>query len=309
MLPRVATVLASLPAAALVAALLSAAPTPARADDGAVAEPAPPPLDGPAVRFQDGFFDRLVGEWTATGTLMGKPLHHRIKGEWTLGHQFLLLHILDQGPPDAGEAPYEAMVFVGRDNTSERYVAHWIDVFGGRASETLGFGHPDDDGFCVSAALIEDGWLWAWSWIRNPDKPCHLARVAPAEVLDPDTWRYFAGGDRWSADVADAATVFVAMDMTSVHRNAHIGRLVAFYSEPFSETVSVRTAERPQGPWSDAVTAFVAEAPPGDGNAYCGLGHAELAGDGGRLEYVSYYRSTGDWEGEIRLVEVELAAR
>lgn len=33
---------------------------------------------------------------------------------------------------------YEAMVFIGYDNTSERYVVHWIDVFGGRFSETLG---------------------------------------------------------------------------------------------------------------------------------------------------------------------------
>jgi hypothetical protein len=30
---------------------------------------------------------------------------------------------------------YEAMVFIGYDNTSERYVAHWIDIFGGRFSK------------------------------------------------------------------------------------------------------------------------------------------------------------------------------
>lgn len=35
---------------------------------------------------------------------------------------------------------YEAMIFIGYDNTSERYVAHWMDVFGGRFSETLGYG-------------------------------------------------------------------------------------------------------------------------------------------------------------------------
>jgi hypothetical protein len=32
------------------------------------------------------------------------------------------------------------MIMVGYDNTSERYVAHWNDVFGGRFSETLGYG-------------------------------------------------------------------------------------------------------------------------------------------------------------------------
>ncbi|HEY8226282.1 MAG TPA: hypothetical protein VIG25_13455 [Pyrinomonadaceae bacterium] len=33
---------------------------------------------------------------------------------------------------------YEAMVFIGYDNTSERYVAHWIDIFGGRFSKDEG---------------------------------------------------------------------------------------------------------------------------------------------------------------------------
>ena len=32
------------------------------------------------------------------------------------------------------------MIFIGYDNTSERYVVHWLDNFGGRFSETLGYG-------------------------------------------------------------------------------------------------------------------------------------------------------------------------
>jgi hypothetical protein len=32
------------------------------------------------------------------------------------------------------------MVFIGYDDISERYVAHWLDVSGGRVCETLGFG-------------------------------------------------------------------------------------------------------------------------------------------------------------------------
>lgn len=42
-------------------------------------------------------------------------------------------------------APYEAIVFVGYDNMSERYVVHWLDIFGGRFSETLGFGEREND--------------------------------------------------------------------------------------------------------------------------------------------------------------------
>jgi hypothetical protein len=42
---------------------------------------------------------------------------------------------------DAATPPtYEARVFIGYDCTSERYVVHWLDNFGGRFSETLGYG-------------------------------------------------------------------------------------------------------------------------------------------------------------------------
>lgn len=32
------------------------------------------------------------------------------------------------------------------DNTSDRYVVHWLDLFGGRTSETLGYGTPVANG-------------------------------------------------------------------------------------------------------------------------------------------------------------------
>ena len=40
---------------------------------------------------------------------------------------------------------YQAQVYLGYDNLSERYVAHWLDVFGGRWSETLGYGRRNGD--------------------------------------------------------------------------------------------------------------------------------------------------------------------
>jgi hypothetical protein len=70
----------------------------------------------------------------------------------------------------------------------------------------------------------------------------------------------------------------------------------------------MRTAEAPEGPWSAGRELFQAE-PADEGFVYCGLGHAELQREDGRYEYVSYYRGTGDWTGEIRLVEVEVEGR
>lgn len=57
--------------------------------------------------------------------------------DWVLSHQFLRVRYEpDPGTPNS----YEAMVFIGYDHASERYVAHWLDIGGGRWSETLGFG-------------------------------------------------------------------------------------------------------------------------------------------------------------------------
>jgi hypothetical protein len=94
------------------------------------------PLDGRNRIFRDELLDNLVGDWKLTRQIRGQSVENSVKAEWTLNHQFLLVHMKDlSSPPN-----YEAMVFIGYDNTSERYVVHWIDVFGGRFSETLGYG-------------------------------------------------------------------------------------------------------------------------------------------------------------------------
>lgn len=44
-----------------------------------------------------------------------------------------------------------------------------------------------------------------------------------------------------------------------------------------------------------------------EGFTYCGMAHAEFEEDDGRVQYVSYFRSTGDWTGEIRVVRMEIS--
>ena len=95
-----------------------------------------PPLDGAHRLFQDSLFDRLTGAWSMSGVVRGRPATLTASAAWVLNHQFLRLDMRDVNDPPA----YEANVYIGYDNTSERYVAHWLDNFGGRFSETLGFG-------------------------------------------------------------------------------------------------------------------------------------------------------------------------
>lgn len=100
----------------------------------------PPPLDGPQRTFHDELMGNLVGTWRVAGTVQGQRVEQRLVGSWVHNHQFLRLEYEGLGAVPEGEPRYTASVFVGFDNTSERYVAHWLDVFGGRFSETLGYG-------------------------------------------------------------------------------------------------------------------------------------------------------------------------
>jgi len=71
---------------------------------------------------------------------MGQQAQHTVEVEWVLNHQFLRIHEEDDLAPKSGGPAYEAMAMLGYDNTSERYVLHWMDIYGGRYSETLGYG-------------------------------------------------------------------------------------------------------------------------------------------------------------------------
>jgi hypothetical protein len=97
------------------------------------------PLDGVDHKFLDDTLEHLAGSWTMSGQILGHAVAHHVTAEWTLNHQFLHFHEKDTADPPA----YEVEVYIGYDNMSERYVAHWLDVFGGRFSETLGFGKRD----------------------------------------------------------------------------------------------------------------------------------------------------------------------
>lgn len=118
---------------ALVAVLLllTVGPLPAEA---------PLPLDGPHRPMVDALLDNLVGAWNVRGSVQGEPAEQRLTAGWALNHQFMRLEFEGVGAVPAGEPRYLAHVYVGYDNMNERYVAHWIDVFGGRASGTLGYG-------------------------------------------------------------------------------------------------------------------------------------------------------------------------
>jgi len=91
---------------------------------GSVAESAP---------LADPLLNDLVGNWNVNGTVLGKPVHQRVSGSWVLAHQFMLLRFTGS---------YEANVYIGYDPPAKRYIAHWLDMFGGSGANAVGFGTP-----------------------------------------------------------------------------------------------------------------------------------------------------------------------
>jgi hypothetical protein len=101
----------------------------------------PTPADGRDATFTDPLLDNFVGVWHVARKFGdGHTAENTVRSDWVLNHQFLELHYVDVATP----AKYEAMAFIGFDHKTQRYVLHWIDVFGGRASETIGYGTPDE---------------------------------------------------------------------------------------------------------------------------------------------------------------------
>jgi hypothetical protein len=94
--------------------------------------------------WQDDLVDHLTGVWRLTGTVMGAEAHHAVTAEWALSHQFLRIHEKTSADAPSSERKYEAIWFLGYDTTSERYVLHLLDIFGGRYSETLSYGTRDN---------------------------------------------------------------------------------------------------------------------------------------------------------------------
>ncbi len=159
-----------------------------------------------------------------------------------------------------------------------------------------------------AAALVEDETLYAFACEGGFSKRCLLGRADLADALLVDSWRYW-DGQGWSADLETAASVFDAHTMLSVHYNASVERYLALYNRPMDDRVYLRTAPALEGPWSNDQAVFMAQASHDGASAYGAMAHPELDREDGRFVYFSYFRSPADWEGELQLVELELAGR
>lgn len=98
----------------------------------------------------------LAGNWTITGSVMGKQVLYIAEGNWVLQNKWLCLHMKDTLRP----TEYEADVYMGIDSAKNEYVGHWLDSFGGEGARVTGIGS-------VSPGKIEIVYPYAEGKFRN----------------------------------------------------------------------------------------------------------------------------------------------
>ncbi|MBS0431904.1 MAG: DUF4185 domain-containing protein [Proteobacteria bacterium] len=162
-----------------------------------------------------------------------------------------------------------------------------------------------DDGYIDGSVVVADT-LYSYKCI--PDwvaMDCNVARVPLANALDKSQWSYYAADGSWSANEADAVTVFQGGAAgNSVFYNAYLGEYMAIYAQPFTNDIMVRVANQPWGPWSDAGLLFTGEPGWDDNFDYAAFAHPEFSTGNGQVQYVTYVHDTGFLQQEIPLTQV-----
>jgi hypothetical protein len=116
-----------------------------------------------------------------------------------------------------------------------------------------------------------------------------LGRVPPGSVADPGAYRFLQPATgRWAPDLDDAGGLGPCGADYSVSYNAHLGAFLMVYADSFAATLRVRTADRPEGPWSPPETVGRLPHLPSSELVYLAFEHPTFAADGGRRLAVTY---------------------
>lgn len=162
---------------------------------------------------------------------------------------------------------------------------------------------PDEPIFL--SPLVQDAYVYLYGLIEiDGSKGVGVARAVLGKQSERTAYEVW-DGTNWVTDFTQVASLFKQVPgAVSVSWNQHLEHFIAIHSLALSNKVVMRTSSTPQGPWSEPIDLFEAEAPE-TGVNYAGEQHPELAKQKGQTIFVSYYHPLpGFIKGELRLVEV-----
>ncbi|MCA9418200.1 MAG: DUF4185 domain-containing protein [Candidatus Omnitrophica bacterium] len=164
-----------------------------------------------------------------------------------------------------------------------------------------------------TAVLLHEGMVYVYG-VKHDARGvqcAHVARVPKDRLHDFEAYEYLATEEpKWSRHVQDASPVLTGPpNEMSVSFNSYLGCFLAVHSNDLSGDIVGRTAPNPWGPWSDPVVLWTVRPeyqnpPPYPPLIYAGKEHPEIAGEGGKVLYLTYIEFE---EYFPHLVEVTLA--
>jgi uncharacterized protein DUF4185 len=130
-----------------------------------------------------------------------------------------------------------------------------------------------------------------------------IARVPLERIADRSAYRFWDGAG-WAEGLESARPILsgVAAGLGSVAWSSRLGSYVSAHSDICSSgKLLVRSAPRPEGPWSEPATVDLS--PLGaTSESYAGMLHPEL-GNGAEM-WFSFYRPEKDGHGKVRLGKI-----
>jgi hypothetical protein len=147
--------------------------------------------------------------------------------------------------------------------------------------------HGDDFHFGVQV-LREGDLAYVYSSVRHGYfSEAGVARVPVERIGEPAAYTFLAAGG-WSPRHAEAASLGPASNDYSVSWNAHLGRYLMTFVDPYAKVLYLRTAQHPWGPWSEPQPVAALPNRPGSELIFLGFEHPRFAADGGRTVYITY---------------------
>jgi hypothetical protein len=184
-----------------------------------------------------------------------------------------------------------------------------------RAGEVVLF-HQGERAY-TSGNLVDNGYiyLYATEFHSNTNTTAYyLARVPHGQYRDRSAYTFWDGSS-WSGDDmaarqlvlnGDGAEAGGGLAGSSVSFNPYLHKYLMVHSEAFKNDLMLRTADRPEGPWSTPTHVDVPDAVDSIFGNYCAREHPEFRSADGRTIYLTYSRATGPLRGDIPVVKVML---
>jgi D-arabinan endo alpha-(1,5)-arabinofuranosidase len=136
-----------------------------------------------------------------------------------------------------------------------------------------------DEQFCYVFGSVRDGLY----------HHAILARVAPADMGDPTAYTYLSSVEpKWSGALAEACDLGPCAGDFSVSFNAHLGRYLMLYLNPYEKILTMRMAEFIWGPYSEPRPIVGVPHDKSTEMVYLGFEHPSFTPDGGKTVFVSY---------------------